>query len=209
MKCDPMPEESAEEEHWQKVGLKSMCLHLQLGQLGGFTLLLLSSHKSDGNARGSSIMDCYGTLHRSKYGKRISHLCQGYFLKHRHDWAGCLAPTKVACWKFYSISEPNSTWYLWWPISYTVGFISYPTKKLLSYSFWALTTVYKTMQNQMLLSTRLSWQAACESEKKKYSRLVCHTVLWFKGQETDFLLIPVYPDVTAKSYVLLIQFTVG
>lgn len=131
MKCDPIvPEESAEEEHWQKVGLKSMCLHLQLGQLGRFTLLLLSSHKSDGNARGSSIMDCYGTLHRSKYGKRISHLCQGYFLKHRHEWPGCLAPTKVACWKFYSISEPNSTWYLWWPISYTVGFISYPTKKI-------------------------------------------------------------------------------
>ena len=75
MKSDPtVPGEPAEEEHWQKVGLKPTCLHLQLGQLGGFTPLLLSSHKSDGNARGSSIRDCYNILHSSKYGKRISHL---------------------------------------------------------------------------------------------------------------------------------------
>lgn len=61
--------EPAEEEHWQKVGLKPLCLCLQLGQLVRFASLLLNSNKSSVNASSSSVRDHYQTRHSSRHGK--------------------------------------------------------------------------------------------------------------------------------------------
>lgn len=64
-----------------------------------------------------------------------------------------------------------------------------------------MTAVYKAMQNQILPSTSLSWQSACKTVNTKYSRPVCQIALCFKRHGTDFLFIPVCPDVITMSHV--------
>lgn len=86
--------EPAEEAHWKKVGLKPLCLRLQLGQLVRFVSLLLSSHKSGLNTSSSSVRDRYQTLHNSRHGKTVNDQCQGCFLKQRHEWPGHLLASK-------------------------------------------------------------------------------------------------------------------
>lgn len=69
-------------------------------------------------------------------------------------------------------SQPNSTWCLWWPNSYIVDFISHPTKKLLSYSVWAIAAMYKAKQNQIFPSSSLSWKSAWKTVEKKKKKSI-------------------------------------